>query len=68
MMELCRWIRDECSDRFYQDKRLLNHLISPRDDLNKAVTAYHRSMARRVQPDTPLVIDLTDLTKPRPGR
>jgi hypothetical protein len=29
VMELCRWIRDDCSDRFYQDKRLLNHLVSP---------------------------------------
>lgn len=65
VMELCRWIRDDCSDRFHQDKRLLNHLISPRGDLSKAVAAYRQSVARWVQPDTPLIIDLTDLAKPR---
>jgi hypothetical protein len=65
VMELCRWIRDDCSDRLYQDKRLLNHLTSPRGDLKNAVTAYRRSVAREVQPDTPLIIDLTDLAKPR---
>lgn len=65
VMELCRWIRDDCSDRFYQDKRLLNHLISPRGDLKKAVTAYRQHVARQVQPDTPLLLDLTDLARPR---
>lgn len=65
VMELCRWIRDECSDRFYQDKRLLNHLTSPRGDLKKATSAYRQSVARRIAPDTPLIIDLTDLAKPR---
>jgi Transposase DDE domain len=65
LMELCRWIKDPCSDRFYQDKRLLNHLVSPRGDLKKAITAYHQSVARMIQPDTPLIIDLTDLAKPR---
>lgn len=25
VMELCKWIRDKCSYRFYQDKRLLNN-------------------------------------------
>jgi hypothetical protein len=65
VMELCRWIKDECSDRFYQDKRLLNHLTSPRGDLGEAVKAYRQSMAGRIAPDTPLIIDLTDLAKPR---
>lgn len=65
VMELCRWVRDGCSDRFYQDKRLLNHLTSPQGNLNQAVAAYRQQMARYVQPDTPLVIDLTDLAKPR---
>jgi hypothetical protein len=64
-MELCKWIRDKCSDPFYQDKRLLNHLVSPQADLGKAVTAYRRSLNRYIQPQTPLVIDLTDLAKPR---
>jgi hypothetical protein len=65
VMELCRWIKDRCSDRVYQDKRLLNHLVSPRGDLTKAVTAYRQSVAREIPPDTPLIIDLTDLAKPR---
>jgi len=65
VMELCRWIRDSCSDRFYQDKRLLNHLVSPYAQMTKAVTSYRQSMVRYVQPDTPIVIDITDLAKPR---
>ena len=65
VMELCRWIKDDCSDRFYQDKRLLNHLVSPQGNLQKAAVAYRQQMARYVQPDTPLIIDLTDLAKPR---
>jgi hypothetical protein len=65
VMELGRWIKDGCSDRFYQDKRLLNHLVSPRGDLTPAVTVYRQSMAREIPPDTPLLIDLTDLAKPR---
>ena len=65
VMELCRWIKDRCSDRFYQDKRLLNHLVSSRGDLKNAVTAYRQSVARAIPPDTPLIIDLTDLAKPR---
>ena len=44
VMELCRWIRDGCSDRFYQDKRLLNHLVSPRGDLTPAVTVYRQGL------------------------
>jgi hypothetical protein len=40
VMELCRWVRDDCSDRFYQLKRLLNHLVGPRADLGPAVSGY----------------------------
>lgn len=68
VMELCRWIRDGCSDRFYQDKRLLHHLTSPRADLSEAVVAYRQHLARYIQADTPLIIDLTDLAKPRARR
>jgi len=63
--ELCHWIADGCSDVFYRDKRLLHHLISPRTHLNEAVIAYRQAMARYVEPDTPLIIDMTDLAKPR---
>ena len=65
VMELCKWVRDKCSDPFYQDKRLLNHLVSPQADLGHAVAAYRRSLNRYISPQTPLVIDLTDLAKPR---
>jgi hypothetical protein len=65
VMELCKWVRDKCSDPFYQDKRLLNNLVSPRADLGKAVAAYRRSINRYIQPQSPIVIDMTDLAKPR---
>ncbi|MGW8180990.1 MAG: transposase [bacterium] len=65
VMELCKWVRDKCSDPFYQDKRLLNNLVSPHADLAQAATAYRRSLNRYIQPQSPLVIDLTDLAKPR---
>ena len=59
------WIHDDCSDIFYRVKRLLNHLTSPRGDLTEAVLAYRKSVSRHIQPDTPIIIDLTDLAKPR---
>lgn len=65
VMELCKWIRDPCSDPFYQDKRLLHNLVSPQADLRQAVTAYRQSLRRYIEPQTPIVIDLTDLAKPR---
>jgi hypothetical protein len=63
--ELCRWVRDDCSDRFYQVKRLLNHLISPEGDLRAAVRSYRRAALPSIAPDTALILDLTDLAKPR---
>ena len=68
VMELCRWIRDECTDRFYQAKRLLNHLVSPYGDLTEAVRRYRQSLCPHIEPDTALIIDLTDLAKPRARR
>ncbi len=68
VMELCRWVRDDCSDRFYQDKRLLNHLVSPQGDLTEAVRRYRQAAAVEIEPDTPLILDLTDLAKPRAKR
>lgn len=66
--ELCHWICDGCSDVFYRDKRLLQHLISPRAHLNEAVIAYRQAMSRYIAPDTALIIDMTDLAKPRARR
>ena len=63
--ELGRWIHDDCSDIFYRLKRLLNHLVSSHGDLTTVAKAYRQTIARRIQPDTPIVIDLTDLAKPR---
>jgi len=63
--ELAHWIHDDCSDIFYRLKRLLNHLVSSRADLTVMVDCYRRTAAEYIQPDTPIVIDLTDLAKPR---
>jgi hypothetical protein len=63
--EFARWIHDDCSDIFYRLKRLLNHLISPCGDLSPMVDSYRQMTARYIQPDTPIIIDLTDLAKPR---
>ncbi|NIP22771.1 MAG: hypothetical protein GWN67_02175 [Phycisphaerae bacterium] len=63
--ELALWIHDDCSDMFRRLKRLLNHLTSPRGDLNSAVQAYRQTVAKYIKPDTPIPIDLTDIAKPR---
>ena len=65
VMEFSRLIHDDCSDIFYRVKRLLNHLVSNRGDLSPVVQAYRRQMARYIEPDTPIIADLTDLAKPR---
>jgi len=66
--EMVRWVRDECSDRFYQMKRLLNHLVSSEGDLSKAVDAFRKFMSRYIEYDTPILIDITDIAKPRARR
>jgi hypothetical protein len=63
--ELTRWIHDDCSDLFYRLKRLLNHPVSPSADLSAAVAGYREMVARYIAPDTPIVIDITDLAKTR---
>lgn len=63
--EFARWIHDDCSDIFYRLKRLLYHLVGRRGDLTPMVKAYRQAVAKYIQPDTPIVIDLTDLAKPR---
>lgn len=63
--EFAHWIRDDCSDIFHRLKRLLNHLVSPGGDLTNVVAAYRQKVAPYIEPDTPIVIDLTDLAKPR---
>ena len=68
VMEFCRWVHDDCSDPFYQLKRLLNHLVSPRGDLGPAVHSYRQAYSAFIWPDTALILDLTDLAKPRARR
>jgi hypothetical protein len=63
--EFARWIHDDCSDIFHRLKRLLNHLVSARGDLTASVNAYRQSAGKYIQADTPIIIDLTDLAKPR---
>jgi hypothetical protein len=66
--DICGWVRDECSDRFHRIKRLLNHLVSPQGDLAAAVRSYRRAVASYIEPDNALILDLTDLAKPRAKR
>ena len=68
IMEFSRLIHDDCCDIFYRVKRLLNHLTSPGGDLSAVVRAYREQMARYIEPDTPLIIDMTDIAKPRARR
>jgi len=63
--QFARWIHDDCSDIFYRLKRLLNHLVSSRGELAGVLNAYRKSVAQYIQAHTPIVIDLTDLAKPR---
>lgn len=63
--ELTRWIHDDCSDLSYRLKRLLNHLSSPCGDLTAAVAGYRQALSHQICPDTPIIIDLTDLAKRR---
>jgi len=65
MMDIAHWVRDDCSDLFHRDKRLLNHLVSPEGDLTAAVSRYRQAASVHVSPDTALILDLTDLAKPR---
>ena len=65
MMDIARWVRDDCSDLFHRDKRLLNHLVSPEGDLTAAVRRYRQAASMHISPDTALILDLTDLAKPR---
>jgi len=65
VMEFSRVIHDDCSDIFYRAKRLLNHLISSHGDLSQAVQQYYRKVTGYIQSDTPIIIDMTDIAKPR---
>ena len=58
-------VRDDCSDRFYRVNRLLHHLVSPAADSTAVVRRYRQAASTYIEPDTALILDLTDLAKPR---
>src|SRR5438552_540612 len=60
------WISDDgCHDRFYRHKRLLNQLKSDHWDHTQVLSEHQRQWATRIDPDTPLIVDLSDLARPR---
>jgi hypothetical protein len=63
-----KWIPDRCKRPFYRQKRLLNQLKSHDWDHQKVIRQYQQVWARRIEPDTPLIVDLSDLARPRARR
>lgn len=59
------FIHDRCSDLFYRHKRLLNQLHSRCWDHSLIQQRYLQQCASFIDPDTPLIIDLCDLPRPR---
>jgi hypothetical protein len=60
-----RWLPDRCKRLFYRHKRLLNQLHSAAWDPQQVLARYQRAWAKHIQVDTPLILDLTDLARPR---
>jgi len=60
-----RFIHDRCRDRFWRHKRLLNQIRLGKWDAGSVLGGYQREWGLRVQIDTPLIIDLSDLPRPR---
>lgn len=63
-----RWIPDRCRRPFYRQKRLLNQLKSSHWDHQEVIQQYQQLWAGRIEPDTPLIVDLSDLARPRARR
>jgi hypothetical protein len=63
-----RWIPDRCKHPFYLQKRLLNQLKSQDWDHQQVLEQYQKAWGQHVQPDTPLIVDLCDLARPRARR
>lgn len=65
---ISRWLRfiaDRCRDRFWRHKRLLNQINHGKWDHVAVLKEYQRQWAGKIGPDTPLIIDLSDLPRPR---
>ena len=57
--EFARCIHDDCTDIFHRLKRLLNHLVSSCANFTLISDAYRQMVSKYIQPDTPIIIDLT---------
>jgi hypothetical protein len=67
-LQVARWLRfihDQCRDRFWRHKRLLNQINHGKWDHGVVLAEYQHQWGQKVEPDTPLIIDLTDLPRPR---
>jgi hypothetical protein len=65
---MARWLRfisDRCGHRFWRHKRLLNQIHRGHWDQPTVLRTYQRQWGQKVQPDTPLIVDLSDLPRPR---
>jgi hypothetical protein len=60
-----KWIPDRCRDRFSRHKRLLNELKSRHWAHQKVIEQYQQAWGKKVEADTPLIVDLSDLARPR---
>lgn len=59
-----KWVRDNCKDIHHSKKRLLNQLNN-KGQWQRIANNYRRGLASKIAPDTPLIIDMTDIAKPR---
>jgi hypothetical protein len=59
-----KWVRDNCKDIHHSKKRLLNQLNN-KVQWGRISNNYRRSFIDNIQSDTPLIIDMTDIAKPR---
>jgi hypothetical protein len=67
-LQVARWLRfiqDGCQDRFWRQKRLLNQINHGQWDDQALLRAYQRQWGQRVEIDTPLIVDLSDLPRRR---
>jgi hypothetical protein len=60
-----KWVWDRCREPFYRQRRMLDQLHSTDWDHRPLLRGYQAWVGSLVQADTPLILDLTDLAKPR---
>jgi hypothetical protein len=64
VMNFASWIVDDCSDKFYRIKRLLNHIIN-KNGWSDIAQNHRRFFSGFIAPDATIIIDMTDIAKPR---